>query len=822
MQDYEKLGAFYLGKTYDLEQGATRDELLLYDSKDLTTHAVCLGMTGSGKTGLCLSLLEEAAIDGIPAIAIDPKGDLGNLFLTFPQLQPADFQPWIDGAEATRKGLTVDQYAANMANFWRDGLATWGQTPDRIQRFRDAVDMAIYTPGSNAGLPLTVLRSFSAPSQAVLDDSDAFRERVTASVSGLLGLLGIDADPVRSREHILLSNILSQAWQQGRGLDIAKLIGEIQSPPFNKVGILDLESFFPTKNRVELAMTLNNLLASPSFASWMEGEPLDVKRLLYTDSGKPRLSVISIAHLSDSERMFFVTILLNEVLAWVRSQPGTSSLRALLYMDEVFGYFPPTANPPSKPPMLTLLKQARAFGLGVVLATQNPVDLDYKGLSNTGTWFLGRLQAERDKARVLEGLEGASAAVGSTFDRQKMEATLAGLSSRVFLMNNVHEDAPVVFQTRWTLSYLRGPLTRQQIATLMADKKQAAERASATAAAAHPSAPAKEAMSRQAAAPQSQPPILPPDVDVFYLQHAGSIGSDAKLVYRPALLGRGKLHFVSAKSKVDTWQPRTLLAQVRDELSDSVWEETVTVNGDTLALEEEPDDGATFASLPSDLINAKNYVAWGKNLKTHFYSTEELTIYQCTELKEHSEAGESEGDFRIRLRQLAHEQRDLNVEKLRKSYASKFDTLQGRIKSAEAAVDREKAQARTATIDTAISIGSTLLGALFGRKVASRTNVTRASTSMRTAGRAAQQRGDISQAQEKVEDLQQELDALEEELNEEVAALEAKFDVEKLVFEELAVRPRKSDIEIAKVALVWTPWCVDSSGIAEPLYDLSE
>ncbi len=822
MQDYEKLGAFYLGKAYDLDQRATRDELLLYDSKDLTTHAVCLGMTGSGKTGLCLSLLEEAAIDGIPAIAIDPKGDLGNLFLTFPQLQPADFQPWIDSSEATRKGATVDQHAANTAKLWRDGLASWDQAPERIQRFRDAVDMAIYTPGSNAGLPLTVLRSFDAPAQAVLDDSDAFRERVTASVSGLLGLLGIDADPVRSREHILLSNILSQAWQQGRRLDIAKLIGEIQSPPFDKVGILDLDSFFPSKDRVELAMTLNNLLASPSFAGWMEGEPLDVKRLLYTGSGKPRLSVISIAHLSDSERMFFVTILLNEVLAWVRSQPGTSSLRALLYMDEVFGYFPPTANPPSKQPMLTLLKQARAFGLGVVLATQNPVDLDYKGLSNTGTWFLGRLQAERDKMRVLEGLEGASAAAGSRFDHQKLEATLAGLTSRVFLMNNVHEDAPVVFQTRWTLSYLRGPLTRQQIATLMADKKQAARHESATAAAAQSGAPAKEAISQQAEAPQLQAPILPPDVDVFFLRPSSGIGNGAKLVYRPALLGRGKLHFVSAKAKADTWQSEALLAQVRDELPDSVWDEAAAVNGDALTLDDEPDDGATFAALPSDLINAKNYAAWGKKLKTHLYSTQALTIFQCAELKAYSEAGESEGDFRVRLRQLAREERDLNVEKLRKSYGSKLATLQDRIKSAEAAVDREKAQARSATIDTAISIGSTLLGALFGRKIASRTNVTRASTSMRSVGRAAQQRGDVSQAQEKVEDLKTEFEALEEELNKEVAALEEKFDTEKLVFDELQVRPRKSDIEVAKIALVWTPWRVDASGIAEPLYVLNE
>ncbi|MBL8826064.1 MAG: ATP-binding protein, partial [Planctomycetaceae bacterium] len=444
MQDFEQLGVFYLGKHYDLAAQKPREDLLLYDAKDLTTHAVCVGMTGSGKTGLCLSLLEEAAIDGVPAIAIDPKGDLGNLLLAFPKLQSSDFRPWVDPAEAVRKGLTPDQLAEQTAALWKKGLGDWGEDGARIQRYLDAVETTIYTPGSNAGIPLTVLRSFSAPPAAVLNDADAFRERINGAVAGLLALLGTTGDPLKSREHILVSTLLDRAWREGRDLDLATLIRDIQQPPIDRVGLIDLETFYPAKERFELAMQLNNILASPGFSAWMQGESLDIQKLFYQSNGKPRLTIISIAHLSDSERMFFVTILLNEVLAWMRSQPGTSSLRALLYMDEVFGYFPPTANPPSKQPMLTLLKQARAFGLGIVLATQNPVDLDYKGLSNAGTWFLGRLQTERDKARVLEGLEGASASAGRTFNRQQMEQTLAGLGNRVFLMNNVHDDAPVV------------------------------------------------------------------------------------------------------------------------------------------------------------------------------------------------------------------------------------------------------------------------------------------------------------------------------------------------------------------------------------------
>ena len=473
MTDYEKLGVFYLGRRFDVPQGALADDLVLYDSKDLTTHAVIVGMTGSGKTGLGVTLLEEAAIDAIPALIIDPKGDMGNLSLRFPDLAAGDFAPWLEPDAAARKELTPDAYADQTAATWRNGLADWGQPAERVQRLCDAADVAIYTPGSNAGLPLSVLKSLDAPPAAVREDVDAFRERITACVSGLLALLGRDADPLRSREHVFLSNLLERTWSEGANLDMPGLIRAIQSPPFTQVGIMDLESVFPAADRMQLAMTLNNLLASPGFAAWTQGEPLDIQRLLWTKDGKPRLSVLSIAHLGERERMFFVTILLNEVIAWMRAQSGTSSLRALLYMDEVFGYLPPTAMPPSKTPMLTLLKQARAYGLGLILATQNPVDLDYKALSNAGTWFLGRLQTERDKDRVLDGLAGASAAAGAAFDRQGLQRTLSALGNRVFLMNNVHEDQPVTFQTRWALSYLRGPLTTAQIQTLMAERKAA-------------------------------------------------------------------------------------------------------------------------------------------------------------------------------------------------------------------------------------------------------------------------------------------------------------------------------------------------------------
>jgi hypothetical protein len=534
MQNYEALGSFYLGREIDPATGADRPDLLLYDSRDLTTHAVCVGMTGSGKTGLCISLLEEAAIDGIPAIAIDPKGDIGNLLLAFPELQPADFVPWIDPGEAARKGLTAEAYAAATADTWRKGLADWQQDGERIRRFREAAEVAIYTPGSTAGRPLSILRSLSAPSPELRNDPAALAERVASTIASLLALVGIDADPVQSREHILLSAIVQAAWSEGRSLDLAALIQSIQKPGFDKIGIFDLETFYPTKDRLQLAIRLNNLLASPGFVTWMQGEPLDVQSLLYTPSGKPRIAVISIAHLNDAERMFVVTLLLGEVIAWMRRQSGTSSLRALLYMDEIFGYFPPSAMPPSKQPLLTLMKQARAFGLGVVLATQNPVDLDYKGLSNAGTWFIGRLQTERDKARLIEGLLSTNGGA----DKQELERLLANLGSRVFLMRNVHDDAPVLFRTRWALSYLRGPLTLAEIARLQTPAPENKP----------PAAPPPTQPVQPVQSAASAKPVVPAEIDEYYLDARPGAQLEAHI------LGTVRMHFVDKTANVDTWQ----------------------------------------------------------------------------------------------------------------------------------------------------------------------------------------------------------------------------------------------------------------------------
>jgi len=797
---YEKLGVFYMGRSFNIEAGQTGPDPVLYDSKDLTTHAVIVGMTGSGKTGLGIAMLEEAAIDGIPSIVIDPKGDLGNLLLTFPGLTAAEFRPWVEKEEATRKGMSVDEFAADRAALWKKGLADWDQPQDRIQRFRDAVDLSIYTPGSDAGLQLTILKSLEAPHASTLQSSDGMRERISAAVGGLLTLLDLNADPLQSREHIFLSNILDNAWRAGRSLDLAALIREVQNPPFRTIGIMDVDQIFPAADRLKLAMTINNVLASPAFASWSQGEPLNIQRLLYTEAGKPRMSIISIAHMNDQERMFFVTLLLNEMIAWMRQQPGTSSLRAMLYMDEVFGYLPPSANPPSKIPMLTLLKQARAYGVGLVLATQNPVDLDYKALSNAGTWFLGRLQTERDKMRVLDGLEGASSQAGATFDRAKVERILSGLGNRVFLLNNVHEDAPVVMQTRWALSYLRGPLTREQISALMAPRKGISV-VTPTPSALPPvfaSAPATPA------APPISPtaglaPVLPAEIRQIY----GEVTRAGDVTYRPALLGTARMHFVDAKAGVDLWKNVARLCEVTDGVPDDPWEGSDEVNPDNLAFTTGPSEGARFEPAPTAITQSKSYTAWKTGLKNYLYREGSLTIGYCEALNQYANPDESVGDFQARLKHAAREERDLQVEKLRKKYGTKLDTLNERLRKAQQAVEREQAQSSGAMMTAAVQLGTSVLGALFGRKLATSTNVGRAASTVRSAGRAAEQKGDVTRAKETVEAIQADIEALEAKLQREIDAITEQLDEKGVKVTEYQVKPRKSDTTIDAVSLLW-------------------
>ena len=806
MTDFETLGAFYLGKRFDIASRKRSDDLVLYDSKDLTTHAVIIGMTGSGKTGLGIDLIEEALIDKIPVIAIDPKGDLGNLALQFSGLSAAEFRPWVDAQQAANAGLTVDAYAEQQANLWRDGLGQWGEDGARIQRLRDAADVAIYTPGSTAGRPISILQAFSAPPVAVREDSEAFRDRVDATATSVLALLGVEGDAMSSREHILLANLLFHVWGEGRDLDLAGLIGAIQTPPFNTIGVMPLDSVFPPKDRLALAMKLNNLLAAPGFQVWMQGEALSTANFLYGPTGKPRCSVISIAHLNDEERMFFVTMLLADVLAWVRTQPGTGSLRAILYIDELFGYMPPVANPSSKVLLLTLLKQARAFGLGVVLSTQNPVDLDYKGLANTGTWFIGRMQTERDKARVMEGLEGASN--GAAFDRAAMEATIAGLGKRVFLMHSVHENAPITFETRWSMSYLAGPMTREQIKTVTASMAAAAPRvASAPASAAGVVAAATRStsgggLSSLDATAAKHAPVLPPDVPQYFIPPATITST---ISYNPSIIGVADVTYTSAKYNITEQRRVVLLTTLDDGPIAMDWGTGERLDLDPSVLEGGPRDNATFGEVPKLAASPKSYPIWSKALQKWVATNEVITLFRSASTKQTSRPGESERDFRIRLQVSSREQRDVQVEKLRGKYATKLTGLQERIRKSEQAVTREQAESKQAKMDTMISVGSAVLGALFGRGKVSASTLSKVGTAARGAGRVARQSGDVTRAGETVEALSAQYQAMETVLQGEIDALGTSFDAQIEQLEEIVIKAKAGDVVVPLVALAWNP-----------------
>jgi hypothetical protein len=813
MNEYEKLGVFYLGKAYDVASRKRLDDLLLYDSKDLTTHGVIIGMTGSGKTGLGIALLEEALIDNIPIIAIDPKGDLTNLMLAFPQLRSQDLRPWINEQDALGEGLTPDQFAAKQADLWRKGLGGWGQDPERIARLQAAADFAVYTPGSSAGLPVSVLRSFAPPSVQIGQDMDLLRERIQTTATSLLALLGMEADPITSREHILVSNVLETTWAAGSSLDLAGLIRAIQTPPFARIGVMDLDTFYPAKERFQLAMRLNNLLAAPGFEAWLEGEPLNISRLLFSDSGKPRASIFTISHLSDAERMFFVSMLLNEVVAWMRTQAGTSSLRAILYMDEIFGYFPPVKNPPSKAPLLTLLKQARAFGLGVVLSTQNPVDLDYKGLSNTGSWFIGRLQTAGDKERVLAGLEGAAA--GSGFDRSRMEEILAGLGKRVFLLNNVHENAPVTFETRWVLSYLSGPLTREQIKSLMADKKSVAAPAAAAATGSSPqfAAAAVRSTEAPAAASAAGPPVVAPGIKVMYL---AASGAGQGLIYYPAVAGWLDVYYSSAKYNVDVNRKLAVAAPLEQGAIALDWDQAEAIELSPNDLQTLPLSGADFAALPSLAEKTESYNKWQQELLRWIRQNQNLTLYSSARFKLTSSAGESRSEFLSRLTQAAREQRDLEAEKLRRKYSSKYNTLQRRLMRAEQALQREEEQVKSKKMETMVSFGTAILGAFLGRKAVSATSATRFGTAVKSAGRMRKESMDVARAQEMASAVKQEIAELDERLQAEIDGLESTFDPAAEKLEEIMLKPKSTDIALEVFGLTWLPYRKSADGRVNP------
>jgi hypothetical protein len=768
-------------------------------SHHLTTHGVIVGMTGSGKTGLGVVLLEEVLAAGIPALILDPKGDMGNLALCFPDLAPADFEPWVDRGEAEREGMTKGELARETAKRWKAGLAASGIQPEDLRRYRDSLDLRILTPGSSAGVAVNVLGDFSAPDISWDEHAETIREEIEGLVSGLLVLAGIDADPLTSREHILLANLVENAWRQRRDLDLASLLAEIQAPPLRRLGVFELDTFFPPKDRTTLAMRLNGLAASPSFAEWLQGEPLDMDLLLGRGEGRTRASIVYLSHLSDSERQFVVTLLLSKVVTWMRQQPGTSDLRAMVYVDEVFGLAPPTAEPPSKRPMLTIFKQARAHGLGMVIATQNPVDVDYKVMSNAGTWMVGRLQTERDKARIVEALRSATGGV----DVAMWDARIGELGKREFLLKSARSPDPTLFTSRWAMSFLRGPLTRQDLERLEATRwadtpvEQGAR---------PPVTESTVTGEPQPLSPDESPvpPTVSSSVRTGYLDPAAGWGRKVGTGSGSQRLQAGlalRVRMLFDEARADLRHEEEWEAVLFPLGGNPGVEDAVAVDFDERDFRDAPPDGATFVLPEAPVGRADFFRGLGTELKEHLYRSRTLDILQNPELKLFSRVGETEEAFRERCMRAAETEADREAAKLRNRYERRLETARGRKEQAERRVRELEVDVGARRQQEVVAGAGELLSMFLGGRRRARS--LSGAASRRSQTRRTEER--LRSAAEKMEDYGDAILDLEAELADELDEIWDKWRRTAEAIEATEVPLEKTDIAVEEFTLFWAP-----------------
>ena len=784
--DYEKLKLFYIGKE-ETSDGTYAP--LVYKNKDLLTHAAIIGMTGSGKTGLGISLLEEAAIDNIPSIIIDPKGDMTNLLLTFPQLQGSDFEPWIEEQDAINNGLSVQEHAANTAKTWEKGIQEDFQSKERIQKLKDSADFTIYTPGSTAGVQISILSSFKAPGREIIEDNDLLVSLINSTVSSILSLIEEKNDSI-SKESILISSIFMNYYTAGKDISLEQLISLIVSPPFEKVGVFDLETFFAQDDRLKLALKLNTIIASPSFKTWIEGEALDISKLLYDESGKAKVSIFSIAHLNDSQRMFFVSILLNQMVAWMRRQEGTTSLKALLYMDEIFGYFPPSQNPPSKQPMLTLLKQARSYGVGIILATQNPVDIDYKGLANIGTWFIGRLQTKQDKERVIDGLSSSN---DPNFDKSQVMDLLSNLEKRTFILKNINEEGVKVFKTRWALSYLKGPIPNNDIKKLMAHK---ITNFSSVAHIENTEVPTQKTIAIPSTE-QSIKPILTSTIAQKYLYK-----SQNNSYYLQGYLNLScNVHFVNNLKGIDLQETISYKIYLDEAMKDINFDEKEEFEDDHFEEKERPN--SSYYNLPSLIQNERSLKLIEKDFVDYIYRNAKLTLYKNDVLKIVSKQDETLNDFKIRLHDRLNEKTDEEIEKLQLKFKKDNDSLEIKLSKLYEKLEKEEKKSSATTTDTIIAIGTSLLGAFFGSSVINKTNLGKVATSARGATRILKSRDDVKYVENDIETLQKQSQELQYMLQDEIEKINKANLISNYEIEEVFLKPRRTDIFNTKLELLW-------------------
>ena len=779
--DYEKLKLFYIGK----EKIDDNFVPLVYKNKDLLTHAAIIGMTGSGKTGLGISLLEEAAIDNIPSIIIDPKGDMTNLLLTFPSLQGSDFEPWIEEQDASNNGLSVKEFAQNTANLWKNGLERDFQNASRIEKFKNSADFTIYTPGSDAGVQISILSSFKAPNKEVIEDNDLLVSLVNSTVSSILSLIEEKSDTT-SKESILISSIFMNYFKENKDLTLEELITLIVTPPFSKIGVFDLETFFAQSERLKLALKLNNIIANPSFKTWIEGETLDISNLLYDEIGKAKVSIFSIAHLNDSQRMFFVTLLLNQMVAWMRRQEGTTSLKALLYMDEIFGYFPPNSNPPSKQPMLTLLKQARSFGIGIILSTQNPVDIDYKGLANIGTWFIGRLQTKQDKEKVIDGLSSANE---GNLNKDEVMNLISNLEKRNFILKNINEDGIKIFETRWALSYLKGPISKDGIKKLMSEKKKQ-------------NIPTQKVENENQTTQINIEKGIPKPIITSNLTEKYLYSSQNSAYYlQPYLICSCDVHYIDAPKNIDFEEKISYKIYLDENMKNIDFEEKEELGNNSFEEKEKPN--SFYYELPSFVQKEKDLKIIEKDFTDYIYRNSKLTLYKNEFLKITSKQTESLNDFKIRLQDRLNEKIDLEVEKLKVKFVKENDSIEIKLSKLYEKLQKEELQATSTTTDTIISIGTSLLGAFFGNSVINKTNIGKVATSAKGASKILKERNDVKQVENEILELQQQKEALKTLLENEIEKINLANQSSNFPIEEIFIKPKRSDIYNTKLALLW-------------------
>lgn len=763
----------------------------------LRTHGVVLGMTGSGKTGLCLVLLEELVRAGVPIIALDPKGDLSNLGLLFGDFTGNDFAPWVGR----------DDDPARVALRWKAGVARSGLGSDDVAALARKLSLRVFTPGSTAATPVDVLGALRRPAPELLADTEARADLVRDTVSGLLGLIGKESDPVRDPAHIVLSTVLDHLWASGADPDLETLILQLVDPPFSKVGVFPLDRFFSPDDRMDLAMALNGVVAAPGFAPWKEGAPLDVEALLTVGSTVP-VNVFHLAHLDESQRAFFVSMLLSRVLAWSRSQPGTEGLRALVFFDEVAGYLPPhPGNPASKGPLLTLMKQARAVGLGVVLATQNPVDLDYKALSNAGVWAIGRLQTPQDRDRVLKGI-GAPG----------LDDVVQGLEKRQFLVHQVGRGAPTVIGTRHAMCYLRGPFTRADLERLQA--RQVSDPAlpplPRAARAAPPPVPAAVPPLPQAAPPAPVaddllpvPPTVPGVARLFldprvafsarldgvFAAHAGPARADGATAWAPALYAHLRLRFdEEQKGFVHDLHERRVWYPLRDRLPS----EAVAVDLEETDLLPEPPAGGRFAPLPDWMDEEKELAQLRKSIVDSVYRSESAGMWAHPQLRLYGKGGESKEDFTARVQQAIDDRVDSQIAKEQEKVRKRVDRLEDRIRKKEAKLVELEGAAKARKVAEAVNLGETLLSFFGGRKKSLSSAVTKRRMAATAASRVSAAEQDIADLHAQAADLAAELEDREAAFRDDGQALLDHI-------EERRVRLEKNDIQVHAFGVLWVP-----------------